>query len=74
LKKRSRDRELSRAGLTHAAATGSLDKYVVSVNGFRILEGLQDHVLQRHSRKIVFESTSVDIDLSAALHHANVRH
>src|SRR5206468_8786513 len=38
LKKRSRDRELRRAGLTHNAAATGVNKQVVSVNSLRILQ------------------------------------
>src|SRR5207248_2264376 len=55
LKKRARDRELRRAGLTHNAAATGMNKQVVSVNSLRILQRLQHHILQRHSREIIFE-------------------
>jgi hypothetical protein len=71
LKKRSRDRELCRAGLTHNAAAAGMNKQVVSVNRLRILQRLQHHILQRHSREIIFEGPAVDVDFSAARHHAN---
>ena len=71
LKKRSRDRELCRAGLAHTAAAARANEHIVSVNRLRILQRLQYHILQRHSRKIIFESPAVDIDFSAARHHAN---
>ena len=73
LKKRSRDRELCGAGLSHDAAATGVNKYVVSVNRLRILQRLQHNILQRHSRKIIFECPAVDIDFSAPGHHANAR-
>jgi hypothetical protein len=74
LKKGARDRELCRASLTHNAAAASVNKQIVSVNRLRILQRLQHHILQRHSREIIFEGPAVDIDFSAARHHANACH
>src|ERR1700751_5380474 len=45
LKKRSRDRELCRASLTHNAAAAGANKQIVCVNSLRILQRLQHHIL-----------------------------
>jgi hypothetical protein len=45
LKKRSRDRELCRAGLAHNATAAGVNEHIVSVNCLRILQRLQYHIL-----------------------------
>src|ERR1700686_2321068 len=71
LQKSARDRQPRRAGLSGSAATGGVDRQVVSVYHFRGLQWLEDRVLQRRGREIIFEAATVDVDLAAARRHAN---
>src|ERR1700686_1355845 len=71
LQKSARDRQPRRAGLSGRAATGGVDRQVVSVYQFRGLQWLEDRVLQRRGREIIFEASTVDVDLAASRRHAN---
>src|ERR1700724_833190 len=74
LQKGARDRQPRRAGLSGRAATGGVDRQVVSVYQFRRLQWLEYRVLQRRGREIIFKATAVDVDLAAAWRHANAGH
>ena len=73
LKKRARNGQLRCAGLSHRAPAAGVNPQIVSVYRFGGLKRLENHVLQRHSWKIIFEAASIDIDLSATRRHANAR-
>src|SRR5207248_3953036 len=71
LKQCTRNRQPHGPGLTARAATACVNPEIVSVDEFRGLQRLQDRILQRRGRKIIFETAAVDVDLAVPWRHAN---
>src|SRR5262249_588523 len=65
------DRKLSCSSLPHNATAGRVNPQIVAIYRLGSLKRLQHHVLQRHSREIIFERPAIDIDLSATRRHTD---
>src|SRR5207248_10762750 len=63
--------QTGRTGLTDHASAAGVDVEIVSVHHLRGLQWLQDNVLQRNAREVIFEIAAVDVDLAAAGGHPN---
>src|SRR5581483_758072 len=73
LQKGACDRKLRGAGLPHGAAAGGVNRQIVAVHCLGSLKRLQHDVLQGHSREIIFESPTIDIDLSTTRRQPDAR-
>ena len=60
-----------RARLTRGATAAGVNRDVVGVDDFGGLQRLQNNVLKRHGRKVIFKTAAIDIDLAASRSHPN---